>query len=219
MNHCPQADAGMDLTIAAGQPVTLDASASSDLDGDLLRYGWRVLTAPTGSGVMIEDTSAARTQITPDLDGTYVLELSVKDRHGAVSVDQLTLSTLDSAPVANAGADQTVAQGAAVTLDGIGSFDLDGQALGYTWRLAEVPSGSAARLDATHRTDVTFTADVAGDYVAELVVNDGRIDSVVDRVRVSTRNTAPVADAGRQRTLAPGSTLLLDSARTFDIDG
>ena len=219
LNHCPMANAGIDLTVAAGEPVTLDASASSDADGDALRYAWRVLSAPLGSGVLIGDTQAARTEITPDLPGVYELELSVKDRFGAVSVDRLVLSTLDSAPVARAGDDRTVALGKTVTLDGIGSFDLDGQGLAYAWRLTELPSGSLARLDATNRATAAFTPDVAGDYVAELVVSDGALTSVADRVRISTLNSRPVADAGAMRTLGPGSTLLLDASATRDMDG
>ncbi len=219
INYCPQADAGIDLTVAAGQSITLDASRSIDVDGSALRFAWRVITAPLGSGAQILEPNAVRTAFTPDLDGTYELELSVKDRYGAVSVDQLTLSTIDSAPVAIAGSDRTMATGHAVTLDGITSFDLDGQALSYTWRLVEMPGGSAATLDATNRVAVSLTPDVEGDYVAELIVNDGQRTSAADRVRISTFNSRPVANAGRARILAPGSTLLLDGSASADIDG
>jgi ELWxxDGT repeat protein len=39
-NHAPIAAIGAPLTVAEGQPLILDASASSDPDGDSLRYRW-----------------------------------------------------------------------------------------------------------------------------------------------------------------------------------
>ncbi|MFK8017509.1 MAG: PKD domain-containing protein [Gammaproteobacteria bacterium] len=219
INHCPRADAGMDLPVSAGQQITLDASGSSDADGDLLSYLWRIAQAPLGSGAVIADEYSVRTSFTPDLDGHYVLELMIKDAAGAVSTDQLLLSTRGAPPVAEAGADQTIALGKVVSLDGIGSFDLNDAALDYTWRLVEQPVDSQASIDHKSGAAAAFTADVRGDYVAALVVDNGRSASATDYVRVSTINSRPTADAGRDRTLAPGSTLNLDGARSADRDG
>ncbi|MEM6640750.1 MAG: PKD domain-containing protein [Pseudomonadota bacterium] len=219
LNHCPQADAGMDLTVPDGQPVTLDASASIDIDGDALSYAWRVVKAPHGSGVLIDSSNAARTTLTPDLPGDYAVELVVTDARGAISTDTLHVSTTQSGPVAIAGDDRTIKLGESVALDGIGSFDLDGDALVYDWRLLDAPIGSRAALDAHARADVAFVPDLNGDYVAELTVTDAHGATATDQVRISTNNSAPVADAGRARTLAPGSTLLLDAGRVHDADG
>jgi len=97
----------------------------------------------------------------------------------------------NTAPVADAGMDQDVITGDPVTLDGSGSSDADGDPLSYSWTLT-VPEGSMAMLsDATIDTP-SFTADVDGDYVAELVVNDGMVDSPADSVTVTAGAIAPL---------------------------
>ena len=88
-------------------------------------------------------------------------------------------------PVANAGPDQTVNVGNVVQLDGSGSSDVDGDPLTYSWSLISVPAGSGASLDNPTAVKPKFTADLAGTYVAQLVVNDGKVDSAPDTVVVS----------------------------------
>ncbi|MEJ2604934.1 MAG: PKD domain-containing protein, partial [Gammaproteobacteria bacterium] len=136
--------------------------------------------------------------------------------------DQMTATGPgNTAPVANAGPDQTVAIGTSVILDGSGTDD-DGDALTYSWILA-VPDGSAATLDDTTRRDPTFTPDVPGLYVASLTVNDGTEDSLPDEVEVTatdgTVNTPPSADAGPDDTAETGTPYTLDGTGSSDADG
>lgn len=98
-------------------------------------------------------------------------------------------------PEADAGRDRTVLVGATVLLDGSGSTDVDGDKLEYRWTLLSAP-GPGIELTAADTIEPSFIAHFAGDYVIELVVNDGVLDSAADTVRISTSNTAPVADAG-----------------------
>ena len=99
-------------------------------------------------------------------------------------------------PLANAGPDQTVAQGAAVTLDGSASSDPDGDTLTYVWTLMSKPAGSTAALTGAGTVAPQFTADLAGVYVIRLVVNDGSASSAPDQVSVTANapaNSAPTA--------------------------
>ena len=96
------------------------------------------------------------------------------------------------APIAAAGPDQPVTTGDTVMLDGSGSSDPDGDALTYSWSLT-VPAGSSAALDDPNSAMPSFVADVDGEYQAELVVNDGTIDSGGDTVRI-TASTASTLD-------------------------
>ncbi len=120
----------------------------------------------------------------------------------------------NEAPVADAGADQTMdatGQTTPVTLDGSGSSDADGDALTYSWTL----DGNEVSTDASFSTDL---AD--GSYTFTLTVSDGE-ESDSDEVTVTVLNTVPVADAGADITLeATGSStpVTLNGSGT-DADG
>jgi hypothetical protein len=92
---------------------------------------------------------------------------------------------VNTAPVANAGPDQEVAVGAVVTLSGAGSSDANGNTLTYAWTLTSKPATSTATLTGATTVSPTFTADLAGAYVASLVVNDGTVNSAADTVTIT----------------------------------
>jgi len=79
VNRAPSADAGSARTVAAGTAVTLDGSASSDPEGDPIRYAWALGTRPAGSTAALVDATTARPHFTPDLPGTYAATLLVSD--------------------------------------------------------------------------------------------------------------------------------------------
>ena len=88
-------------------------------------------------------------------------------------------------PSAAAGADQAVAAGAAVQLDGSGSMDPDGSIATYLW---EQLSGSAVALSATDVASPTFPAPstpAAQDLVFRLTVTDDRGGQAADEVTVA----------------------------------
>lgn len=74
--------------------------------------------------------------------------------------------------------------GGAVQLDGSASSDADGDTLIYSWTLFSAPAGSIASLNNASSAKASFTADVAGTYVASLIVNDGKISSEASKVEV-----------------------------------
>ncbi len=103
----------------------------------------------------------------------------------------------NTAPVAHAGADQSAASGATVTLDGSTSSDADGDALTCLWAMTGKPAGSQAVLTGATGPQPSFAADLDGSYVLQLIVNDGSLSSQADSVTVT------VGDSG-----VPGGTLL-----------
>ena len=129
--------------------------------------------------------------------------------------------TSNLAPVANAGLDQNVSTGSAVTLDGTTSTDPDGASLTYAWAFTTVPPGSAAAIANPSAPRPTFNTDVDGQYVISLVVNDGDLDSTPDTVVVTatTGNSAPVANAGPDQNVATGAVVTLDGTASTDADG
>lgn len=89
------------------------------------------------------------------------------------------------APVSDAGNNQQVLVGSTVELDGSDSYDRDGAIVEFKWQLTLVPVGSNASIDNADDEYATFIADVAGVYVAELVVFDGELYSGRDVVVVN----------------------------------
>jgi hypothetical protein len=77
-----------------------------------------------------------------------------------------------------------VAVAATVRLDGCSSSDPDGDPLRHQWTLT-APTGSAAILSDPGAINPTFTADLPGSYSAQLVVNDGALDSPPDTVVIT----------------------------------
>ena len=153
---------------------------------------------PAGSDASLVDAASVTPSIAIDRPGSYVLRLIVND--GAVTsvADTVTISTVNSAPVANAGADQTALVTDTVTLNGGGSSDVDGDALTFAWSFVSRPAGSAAMLTGAASVQPTFVVDRPGRYQVRLVVNDGALSSVADVVEIQTVNSAPVANAGQR---------------------
>jgi hypothetical protein len=174
--------------------VTLDGSGSSDADGDALTFAWSFFSVPAGSAAMLSDTTAEMPTFVIDLPGTYVVELIVNDGTVSSAPDTVAISTDNTAPVADAGPDQTAFVTDTVTLDGSGSSDADGDPLTYAWSFSSAPAGSTAMLSDTTAEMPTFVVDLSGDYVVQLIVWDGTVFSTPDTVRISTTNSAPTAD-------------------------
>lgn len=93
-------------------------------------------------------------------------------------------------PIADAGADRTVAPLTTVTLDGTASYDPEGLAItAYAWTIVSVPQGSTiANVQGQTSSNPTpnLWLDIAGEYVFELTVQNelGAWDSTPDRVVV-----------------------------------
>lgn len=219
VNSLPVASAGSSQTVAIGSTVHLDGSNSYDVDGNLLLYRWSILSVPAGSNAALSSITDIRPTITADRAGLYVVQLIVNDGTGDSVPSIMTVSTVNTPPVANAGLDQAITAGSAVQLDGSRSTDADGNLLSYRWALISRPAGSAAAVQNANSVRASFTSDVAGTYVAELIVNDGQVDSAPSVVRFSTTDSRPVANAGPQQIVTAGTTVQLDGSRSTDADG
>ncbi len=213
------ADAGLDRTVAVGAQVTLDGSGSSDSRGAKLTYAWELVSVPRGSGAVLSGPTRVKPSFEADLPGRYIAQLVVDDKTEGSAPDQVVVSTDNSAPVADAGADRTVSPGDLVQLEGGSSFDVDGDALGFSWSLIAAPDGSTAALSASTAVTPTFVADLPGTYEAELVVDDGILWSAANTVLVSTENSRPVADAGPDQSAQVGQRVQLDGSGSTDADG
>lgn len=185
-NAIPVANAGEAQNVVVGTTVILDGSTSSDANGDPITYKWMLTSKPESSSTSLDLANSSRPTLTVDRPGTYVATLVVNDgkADSAGASVTVTASVANAAPVAQAGPAQTVAVGSIVTLDGSASTDADKDELAYSWTLTAKPANSAAVLNDSLIAAPKFTADVAGDYVATLIVSDGKISSAAATVAV-----------------------------------
>jgi len=124
---------------------------------------------------------------------------------GGTATGSFSIAT-NQPPLANAGLDQTVTEGDTVTLDGSGSSDPDSQPINFAWTLTSVPVGSTATLTGADSVSPGFTADLPGQYRAELVVDDTALFSSSDEVVITAE---PIPDT---ITLTPDPAQLLTRA-------
>ncbi len=216
-NLPPVANPGADQAGTTGIAVNLNGSGSSDPNGTALTFAWVFTQRPGGSVANLVGPTTATPSFTPDIQGTYKVQLTVSD--GVLSnsaVTTITVARFNTPPVANAGPPQSVLTGTLVTLDGTGSSDADGDPLTYAWILAK-PAGSAATLSSATAAKPTFTADVGGTYTATLRVNDGFVTSGPSNVVISV-NTRPVANAGPPQNAVTTNTVTLAGSGS-DADG
>jgi hypothetical protein len=227
LNVPPVANAGMSLNVTLGRVVTLDGSASSDANRDALTYSWTLTSKPVGSAATLAFATFAQPRFTADIAGTYVASLIVNDGKVNSTPATVSMTTLAASanvpPVANPGIAQNVITGSLVTLNGSASSDANGDGLTYAWTLTGRPNGSTAVLVSTTSAKPSFTADVAGTYVASLIVNDGKINSSTATVSVTaataSTNVAPIANAGATQNVLTGSVVTLNGSTSSDANG
>ena len=221
--------------------VALDGSASTDANNDKLTYAWTVLSAPAGAGA-VQPVSTSQFNLPTPVSGAYVVSLTVSDGKltSTPAVVTVTASDENYAPVANAGATQYLTLGLGnpappltVTLNGTLSSDQNVKdKLSYRWAWVSKPdAASAVNFDLDTSPVPKFVTNIAGDYVASLIVSDGILDSAIAYVRVSvvppSVNSPPVAIAGpdQYKYVTPGTVLplavpvTLDGSKSADING
>jgi len=213
-NRIPTVDVGADQSITLGATATVVAQAT-DPDGDPLTFSWMVQSRPQGSTAALSSTTTATVMITPDLAGDYVLEVTVSDGRGGEATDTVKITAAaqgqNRAPMANAGVNQNATTTIPVTLNGTSSSDPDGDPLTFMWSLVSVPEGSSATIIAANSSIATFTPDVDGTYVVQLMVSDGQLSST-DTATITAEpfNHPPAVTL----SLSVGSTILVGSGVT-----
>jgi hypothetical protein len=194
--HAPIANAGPDQSIHAGQLVTLDGTGSFDDNTatENLVFAWTLTGKPEGSSATLSRPDTSRPSFVADLPGVYTASLIVKDVDGLSSApDTVVVSSLNGAPVADAGPDRGTFVGDVVTLNGSMSRDPDLDPLAFSWTLA-TPARSAAVLAGKTTAFPTFTPDVPGSYTGTLTVKDPFGAVATDSVVVSVVTGAQFAE-------------------------
>jgi hypothetical protein len=178
-NTPPTANAGSDQVVPPGVAVNLNGAGSSDANGTIATYAW---TQTAGSAITLTSSGTATPSFTAPSDpGTLTFQLTVTDNGGASHSDSVSV-TVNAIPVANAGADQAVSAGAAVSLMGTAT-DADGSISSYSWTQT---SGPQVTLNGANGAAASFTAPIlAAILTFDLTATDDRGATHVDSVTVT----------------------------------
>ncbi len=195
-------------TVEAGEPQTICAGSTATLNGSI---GGSATSATWsgGTGTFLPNASTLNAVYNPGAAdvaaGTVTLTLTTNDPGGPCGfvTDQVVI-TINPQATVNAGSDQTICGGSAVTLNGT----FGGSATSATWSGGTGTFSDNTNLNAVYTPG---TADItAGSVILTLTTNDpdGPCPAVSDQV-VVTINTQPTVNAGADQTICEGSSVTL----------
>jgi len=174
------------LSQAMATDVTLDGSMSTGATA----HRWTISTGAFVNGTT-ETSPVAVVRVPAGL--ALTVQLTVTNADGSDG-DSRTIAVNQPPTARIAGGLQQVVLPALATLDGTMSSDPDGDPLTYAWSLAGQPDDSTLAFTATTGV-ASFSPDVVGAYVPQLVVSDGLDSAVLTSSVIATRadTTPPVA--------------------------
>ncbi|MCK8521077.1 PKD domain-containing protein [Aquimarina sp. D1M17] len=183
-NRPPNAKITSDATSGAVPfTVNMEASTSSDPDGDLLTYTWDLGNGETATGAVVSYTYQQA--------GNYEVVLTADDGNGATDTEQLTVSATDPPPVLEANFTATPTLGTVpllVSFDASSSIFASNAIVTYSWDFGD--GNTSTEENPTH----TYTQ--SGSYAAVLTISDGANSDVSEIVTITVNDTStPVATA------------------------
>ena len=199
----PEVDAGPDQIVKAGNTVTLNGTNSHDPDGTISSVQWEQVAGK--NQVTLTTPNKLTTEFmapSVDTDGDVLtFELTVTDNDDLSSSDTVTVKVAaPEAPVATAGADQSVAEGEMVTLNGSESYDPDGKISVVQWE--QISGENQVTLTSPNALTTEFKApavDSGGDtltFKLMIIDIDGLESEDSINVTVSPTAVSPANSSG-----------------------
>ncbi len=224
-NHAPVAESGYPIEIFEGDSSYLYGSLSYDLDGDSLRYSWKV-----PAGFWIADSTQPDSRFSaPQIvhDTTFSLVLTVFDGQLYSQPDtcRVTVKKRNQAPVAKIVSTSPIFYGVSMNegdtlwIDGSPSYDPDGDPITYDWALPK--DFQFYHYDSVKVMVIAPSVTQTTSYSAALYVKDpGQLRSS-DRftIQVLNVNNAPVAESGYPIEINEGDSAYLYGSLSYDLDG
>ncbi|MBL3535639.1 MAG: PKD domain-containing protein, partial [gamma proteobacterium endosymbiont of Lamellibrachia anaximandri] len=207
-NAAPIVEAGPNQGGTPGDPIALVPATFTDAgveDTHTATIDWGdgatdagTVTQGAGSGSVAGSHAYAA-------DGNYTVTVMVTDDDGLFGSDsfQVSLTTANVGPTAEADGPYTIYEGEGITLDGSGSNDPDNgpSPLSYAWDL-----DNDGQYDDASGAQVTLPVQPDNaSFIVGLEVSDGLL-TATDTATVTVNNVAPIANAGPDQTFNEGDT-------------
>jgi PKD repeat protein len=160
----------------------------TDLDGTLDATTVAIVSQPA-NGTLDVNPLTGEITYTPNANffGTDSFAYTVRDNEGVVSNEAtvtIIVNSVNDAPTADAGPDQTVNEGDTVQFDGSASSDVEDADLEYEWDFGDGNTATGA--------SPTHTYATVGLFTVTLTVRDSEGATSTDRLTVTVSNVAPV---------------------------
>lgn len=202
-NTPPIVNAGIDRVVVLPTNTLNLTGSAADTDGSITAYAWTKISGPTGT---LTNANTNTLTLANLVAGQYLMRLTATDNQGETGNDEVVVTvlpgTINQAPIANAGVNQTIMLPSnTTTLNGTG-FDPDGSIVSYSWTQILGPTSSLSNVNAP---SLSVTGLSAGIFQYQLTVtdDDGATGSGIVQVTVvlAGANLPPVANAGFDRVI------------------
>ena len=217
-NIAPVANAGIAHNVVTGALVTLDGSASTDENGDILTYSWAFISKPVGSRVAMSSATVAKPNFIADVDGAYILSLVVNDGTVNSAASTVTVAATSSpalTSIAITPANASVAYGLTQQFFAVGHYTDGSSAIlssEVTWN-----SGDVCSLDDLNAyTPIAVNSILLGN-LSPLSPTAKLTEAHEQFTDISSR--AKLGDANAIAKLQDISTILLTLSRDYNASG
>ena len=200
----PIADAGGPLDIDQGDEIVFDGGASTDNVG-IINHSWEFIC--DGKDICL---FGGNRRFSFYMAGEYNITLTVTDKAGNSNADFLLLIVRDiTAPVADAGNNQTAVLGAIIILDASQSSDNVG-ILNYSWR-SMIDDNELI----LYGMEVHYLFEEAGAYTIQLIVEDAIGNHDVDEIIITIEDiTRPRIKISMDGEYIEGDSVKLERPKT-----
>ena len=215
-NSAPVLPAIGNQSVAEGALLTVAAAATdADLPAETLTYS--LVAAPAGA--TLNPTSGVFTWTPSEGDGPGTFPVTIRVTDSAKATDEtgftITVTENNTAPVLAAISNQTVAEGALLTVPGGGTdADLPAQTLAYS--LVAAPAGAAINPSTGVFTWTPGESDGSGTFPVTIRVTDSAkaTDETGFTITVTEGNSPPVWRRSRRSRSMKGMLLTVTAAAT-----